>query len=452
MTGKDRAEPPLLRPAAPRRAPRHAAPASGARAGGRGGSARLFALACAAAAVSLGFLAANLHGLELFGRPDADEVSADAGPAASETLARAPRRVTAQPVRPGAGSTSAAPVDRSESATLEAARLNEEGVAAMEVLDYDRAIECFVRALELVPEESTFAHNATEAHVKRGIEWPETEAELKVQDFEAALLTVQTDERRADIEALLDRARALAEAERDFVVEATLHFTFRFDGARPELYAGIDALKNVLEETYQEYGELFRRRPVEEGEPRIEVVLYGRRGFDRVTGLGDWAGGAFDGSIRVPVDELESRASVARITRVLRHETAHAFVRSVGGRDVPAWLNEGVAERLEEPGRRAFDVRFARGRLASDPAALFPLSELRGTLASWSDRAKIRRAYDQALAFTDFLAAQYGEDLVYDLVAACKGVGDEGARAHFRDVLLFELDVALGDFRDELAR
>src|SRR5690242_21602302 len=57
-----------------------------------------------------------------------------------------------------------------------------------------------------------------------------------------------------------------------------------------------------------------------------------------------WAAGAYDGTIRVPIrgaldhpDELD---------RVLAHEFAHALIRSLAARNVPAWLNEGLATAL----------------------------------------------------------------------------------------------------------
>ena len=132
------------------------------------------------------------------------------------------------------------------------------------------------------------------------------------------------------------------------------------------------------------------------------------------------------------------------IKDVLRHEVAHAFTqsnRSAGPRCVPSWLNEGLAQWLENPSRRAIAVQLARGRLATSNEPLFRLSELQGTLAKWSDREKIARAYDQALAFTDYLIQQYGENLVFEMVGA-----ESGADSHFQSRLLIPLATVLDDF------
>ena len=78
--------------------------------------------------------------------------------------------------------------------------------------------------------------------------------------------------------------------------------------------------------------------------------------------------------------------------------------------------------------------------------ALFALSEIEGSLVSWSDTAEITRAYDQALAFVDYLAEQYGARLLFDLVAECKSEGLRGAEIAFERRLLVDLNVVLQDF------
>lgn len=327
--------------------------------------------------------------------------------------------------------------------------LNDQAIAALEDGRFDEAIDWLEEAATARPDVLTFGANLGEAYLRRARAGKGGPA-AAVEDFEAALDRIDDPDRRALIEELLERHRRIRDEERDFVVEPTLHFTFRYDGSRDGVTDGVDRLKVLLEDTYQEFGEQFRRRPVEAGEGRIEVVLYDAEGFDKVTGLGDWAGGVFDGKIRVPVEDLRSELRFARVKGVLRHETAHAFTHSIGGAKVPAWLNEGVAQWLEEPARRASDVGVARARLAT--AALFPLARLNGNLVGWEDRAEVARAYDQALAFVDHLSAQYGPDLVFSMIGACREGGVEGAAAHFKERTLVDLEAVLGDLADSLAR
>lgn len=327
--------------------------------------------------------------------------------------------------------------------------LNDRAIAALEDGRFDEAIEWLEEAATARPDVPTFGANLGEAYLRRA-RAGEGGPAAAVEDFEAALEWIDDPDRRALIEKLLERHRRIRDEERDFVVEPTLHFTFRYDGSREGLSDGVDRLKVLLEDTYQEFGERFDRRPVEAGEGRIEVILYDAAGFDKVTGLGDWAGGVFDGKIRVPVEDLRTELRFARVKGVLRHETAHAFTRSIGGAAVPSWLNEGVAQWLEEPARRGADVGLARARLGA--SSLFPLARLNGNLVGWQDRGEVARAYDQALAFVDHLAVQYGPDLVFSMIAACRDRGVEGAAAHFRERTLVDLDAILGDLADSLPR
>lgn len=366
--------------------------------------------------------------------------------------ARAPASVTAQDTGEHGGD---APVSASLAPEAEpgAFEHNQNAIDALEGGDWDLAVELLELAVELEPEVDVYAGNLAEAHLRRAKQRVlDDQHALAVEDYEAALALIEDEERAEQVRSKLGQAKAMAAHEADFLRESTPHFTFRYDGTREEIVAGIEELKVLLEATYQEYGDLFGRRPVEEGEARIAVVLYRQEGFNAVTGLGDWAGGVFDGTIRVPANDLRSARRVSQLRDVLRHEVAHAFTQSIGGTSVPSWLNEGIAQWLENPNGRDMAVRLAKGRLAASGQELFPLTDLRGTLAKWTDRVKIARAYDQALSFTDFLIRQYGTDLAFEMVGAAKAGGSDGAATLFRDKILIDLSVVLDDFKLELQR
>ena len=126
-----------------------------------------------------------------------------------------------------------------------------------------------------------------------------------------------------------------------------------------------------------------------------------------------------DGTVRVPAENVDSDGARRRLTKVLRHELCHAFVRSVGGVAVPGWLNEGLSQRLEleSPGKRALALQLAKAQLKG--YELFPLAELEGTLAAWKDPSQIGRAYAQSFAFLDYIESQYGLREVLEMVLAC---------------------------------
>jgi hypothetical protein len=321
---------------------------------------------------------------------------------------------------------------------------NREAIAALEAGELERAVELFEECVRGAPEEPVFARNAAEAlarlavrdHAQRNpcaecIPWLERAHELAPE--------------REDLRRLLERWRAEAELERGFWRDSSLHFDLAYDGFRSELLWGSARILEELERIYTDLGLLFGFHPVDEGAARIRVVLYERAGFSALTGLGEWAGGAFDGTVRGPLGDFEREE--AGLGRVLRHEVVHYFVRAAGGNGVPGWLNEGLAQRLEGSG--AAYLASARSSLAKG-GALFPLAELEGNLSGWSDPRAITRAYEQSLVFCDHLARQYGEQILFDMVAASKE--GETAAARFAKLTRVELATALGDLAQELAR
>jgi tetratricopeptide (TPR) repeat protein len=117
------------------------------------------------------------------------------------------------------------------------------------------------------------------------------------------------------------------------------HFTVSFEG--PEEAELAERALESLDRAYWRVGSLlggtFPSDP-------IAVVLYTREQFRDITRAPDWAAGAYDGTIRVPMRGALDKS--AELDRVLAHEFTHALVRSLAG-NVPTWLNEGLAAASE---------------------------------------------------------------------------------------------------------
>ena len=119
----------------------------------------------------------------------------------------------------------------------------------------------------------------------------------------------------------------------------TEHFTALFEMATDEPFA-----REVVERLEAAYRRVGSALGVYPSQP-IVVVLYSREQFSDITRLAAWSVAAYDGRIRVPLrGALERREE---LDRVLSHEFVHAVVAMVGGRTVPAWVNEGLATMLE---------------------------------------------------------------------------------------------------------
>lgn len=117
------------------------------------------------------------------------------------------------------------------------------------------------------------------------------------------------------------------------------HFLVSFEGGSEAVLAA-EALAS-LDRAYWRIGGvlgLYLAEPV-------PVVLYTNEQFRDVTRSPRWAAGAFDGTIRVPM--LGALHDQKELDRVLAHEFTHALVRRLSARQVPAWLDEGLAAALE---------------------------------------------------------------------------------------------------------
>lgn len=120
----------------------------------------------------------------------------------------------------------------------------------------------------------------------------------------------------------------------------------------------------------------------------LTVVLYSKEQFRDVTQSPAWAGGAFDGRIRVPV---AGRVDEKDLRRVLTHEFTHAVVHSLAPRGVPQWLNEGLAMLMERSGTA---VPSPSGEVAGPP-----LAQLEGSFGKLApDEARAAYATSAAAA------------------------------------------------------
>ncbi|HUR27681.1 MAG TPA: hypothetical protein VM509_05805 [Planctomycetota bacterium] len=295
---------------------------------------------------------------------------------------------------------------------------NSEAIRALERGEHARAIELFEACVAAHPDVAVFIGNLAEALARAAVAEHATTPQCAVC-LERLQRAVTLAPDRPELVTLLERWQRERSVEQDFWKESSLHFELSYDGQRNDLLWGSTRLLNELEQAYADLGEHFGFFPVESGRAKFRVVLYERAGFSLLTGLGDWAGGAFDGTaIRIPIGDLSAEES--RLKRVFRHELCHAFTRELGGDAVPGWLNEGLSQWLEHDREaRRLDEEHAASK-SLGKGELIPLADLTGSLASWKDEKAITRAYRQSLAFTGFLWRQYGARAVMAMVAGCK--------------------------------
>jgi hypothetical protein len=298
---------------------------------------------------------------------------------------------------------------------------NNDGLGALDEGDFATACAILEECVEAHPEQKLFAKNLVEAlaRLATGL-WDQgdrKEALWKLERSVEISLTLGAAAQRPDLARLLETWKREFEIEGDFWEDTSQHFELSYDASHPDLANGFQDVIDLLENAYADLRDFFGADPVfDRGRP-FRVVLYRRGDFDVVTGLDEWAGGAFDGSIRVPVADLAKE--LPGLDRLLRHELVHAFVQNIGGRSVPGWFNEGLAQWLS--GER--EGALLRASTLFEGAAAQPFfteQELSGSFSSWTDTDKVKRAYTQSVVLVNALADRYGERLLASLTVDAK--------------------------------
>ena len=211
-----------------------------------------------------------------------------------------------------------------------------------------------------------------------------------------------------------------------FLEARTAHFTALFGGPADEPRAR--QVVERLEAAYSRVGGALGVYPSQ----TITVVLYTREQFREITRMAEWSAAAYDGRIRLPLDGALDQPE--ELDRVLSHEFVHAVVATLGGRAVPAWVNEGLATVLEpDDGQEAeaapagtslrpelsqLHVSFvglsaadAEVAYASSARAVRRLIEQRGVAALVALLEDLARGTPFASAFQERIAMRY-EDFV----------------------------------------
>jgi tetratricopeptide (TPR) repeat protein len=230
-----------------------------------------------------------------------------------------------------------------------------------------------------------------------------------IQVYEAALVRAPG---HPQLTLHLGRWRQEAELHAGFLREEGSHFTVMFEG--PASQAAATAAVDILEQAYGRIGDALLTYPA----GPIQVVLYTREQFRDVTRSPAWAGGVYDGRIRIPVggERLDTR----EFQRVLSHEFVHAVVHSVAPTGVPAWMGEGLAVLLEREG----------GSLPQKPGARAKTLQLSEVTRSFGTLppGEVGTAYQDSGSAVRFIVDRVGYHGLMALVADL-GAGEEFERA-----------------------
>jgi tetratricopeptide (TPR) repeat protein len=269
----------------------------------------------------------------------------------------------------------------------EANALARKGTAAIEHQRFGEALDAFTKAIALQPEDATLYFGAGVAAFMLGQDDAaqsrfERALTLNPDYLEAAVwlgdlhyragrlaeavaiykMVLHRSARRSDLETQLASWTQEQELHDRSHEVRTQHFSMFFESPSDEPLARDAAAR--LEKSYWRIGATLGIYPTD----RITVVLYTRDQFRAITGLASWSAAAYDGRIRVPI--AGTRDDRSDLDRILSHEFVHALVTKLGGRTVPAWLNEGLATVLEPEGSDDAEAPLMRTTVRPDLSKL----------------------------------------------------------------------------------
>jgi hypothetical protein len=195
----------------------------------------------------------------------------------------------------------------------------------------------------------------------------------------------------AEVQAALDKARRDQQEEENYRENESSHFTLRYSGeAEPEL------AREVLRALETHFSAIELELSYTPPEP-IGVILYTQQAFADITRAPGWAGALNDGRIRVPVQGLTQLTP--ELSRVLKHELTHSFIRQKTRANAPTWMQEGLAQWME--GKRSGAAAAVLLQLYDAKQAM-PLGDLEGSWLSLSNEVSAY-AYAWALANVEYI-------------------------------------------------
>jgi tetratricopeptide (TPR) repeat protein len=195
--------------------------------------------------------------------------------------------------------------------------------------EYKQALDYLERAQRVAPESPDVPKLTGWAY------YGMNKLSQAVSEWERAL-ALRPD---AEVQAALDKAKRDQQEEENYRENESSHFTLRYSGeAEPEL------AREVLRALEMHFSAIESELNYTPPEP-IGVILYTGQAFADITRAPGWAGALNDGRIRVPVQGLKQLTP--ELSRVLKHELTHSFIRQKTRANAPTWVQEGLAQWME---------------------------------------------------------------------------------------------------------
>ena len=206
--------------------------------------------------------------------------------------------------------------------------------------------------------------------------------------------------------------KKLQELSRDFETEIDTVFVVSFDGEKNLQLRG--NVMDILGQVYLKIGQELNLYP----NRQVQVVLLANQEFFDITGSPDWAGGVYEGHIKVPVGNYN--LDILKI--ILCHEYVHAVIYDRLAHRCPWWLNEGLAQYFsgdEQGNKQKLELAAALLSQGNVPS----LMALPGNMGQ--DKKQAQMAYSLALSGVHFFMEKFTifeMQAVLDLMAEGKSL------------------------------
>ncbi len=286
------------------------------------------------------------------------------------------------------------------------------GIAAHLLGRDDDAISSLKRALDVQPDYAYAAYILGQVAYEHG------DLDLAIRSFETV---VKLSPGNREIYNQLQQWKKEAALHASFNERQDARFKILFEG--PEQRAIADRVAATLDAAYLRVGKALNAYPPE----TITAILYTKEQFRDITRSPGWAGGAYDGRIRIPVRGALN--SAAELDRIVTHEFVHAAIQALAPRGIPTWLNEGLASYFE-PGQAAWLTRSLR-----TAPQLIPLSQLEEGFGRFAGEEALV-AYGESVIAARVLVERLGPNFPVFLQYVGNGTSVE------QSLLLFNLTYA----------
>lgn len=210
-----------------------------------------------------------------------------------------------------------------------------------------------------------------------------------------------------EVDSYLKTITRQAKAEADFRSDASTHFNMRYEGDK----ASSKLREEILTVLERHFDDLVSSMGLLPRDP-IVVVLYTNQTYFDVTQAPQWTAALNDGKLRIPVEGLTG--VTPELSRVLKHELAHSFIRQATNGRCPVWLNEGFAQLVEPRSAASYRTQLAALFQSGNQPPLHALES--SFIGLNSNQAAV--AYIESLAYVEYIRDTYGINRVGDIMRA----------------------------------